>query len=159
MRKKNKQPTFSPKSELARYVDPDEIKSGGRVSSGAFMPSPVDTYLSVNSLELEKVQEIARYYRQTRQGGTGNVAVACCKVVDYNNAANFAGLSVQKNSVSGRWEFNGAIGVLEAYKYRWTHLSNSHCGVEFINAQLDELRIKKIARRLAGQRPHLFELK
>ena len=155
-----KRPSFLQKSELARYVDPDEIKDGGRVSSAAFMPLPEDAHLSVNSLELESLADIARYYRSNSKlySGTGAVAVACRKVIEYNNAASHAGIGVRRGG-TGKWEFDGPSGKQEAYKHRpILHVSSSHCGVEFIRADSNEKLMKKIARRLAGRRPHLFKM-
>lgn len=158
MRKKTyKEPNFSLKDELARYVNPDEIMSGGRVSSGAFMPSPIDVYLSVNSLELESIRQIAAYYRETLHQDGEEVAVACRKIEDYNHAARVAGISVRKNSVSDKWEFDGPHGISDAYKHRPNRRSVSHCGVEFIRTGTDEMRLKKIARRLAGRKPRLLK--
>ena len=131
--------------------------SGGRVSSGAFMPSSIDVYLSVNSLELESIRQIAAYYRGTLHQDGDEVAVACHKIEDYNQAAHAAGISVRKNSVSNKWEFDGSHGVSEAYKHRPNRRSISHCGVEFIRTGSDEMRLRKIARRLAGRKPRLLK--
>lgn len=150
-------PTFGDRKDLARYVDQDEIKTGGRVSSAAFMPTDIDEYLSVNSNELEGIDEIATYFRNTFQNGDGSVAIACRKVVEFNLAARSAGLVIREsNNNASKWEFLDHTTYVNAYKHRPTKLSYSHCGVEFINSSSDELTIKKIARRLSGCRPHLF---
>jgi len=149
-------PSFNAASELARYVDPDEIK-GSRVSSASFLPNPDDAYLSVNSVELDSLQDIANYFRKTFKGGNGDVAVACRKINEYNNAGKDAELTIKYNDSSGKWVFNSANGLIDAFKHRPSHISKSHCGVEFINDAVDKLTLKKIARRLAGNRPHLFQ--
>jgi hypothetical protein len=114
----------------------------------------------VNSLEIESIADIAQYYRKNPSlySGTGAVAVACRKVIEYNNAASHAGIAVRRGG-AGKWEFDGPSGRQEAYKHRpIAHVSSSHCGVEFIRADFTETLLKKIARRLAGRRPHLFKL-
>jgi len=151
-------PSFKKSSELARYVDPDELKSGGRVSSVAFLPNPGDSHLSVNSVEVDSLKNIADYFRSTFKNGSGDVAVACRKINEYNSAGKFAGLSIQNNRSTGKWVYNSEHGPIDAYKHRPTHKSYSHCGVEFINSDVDKLTLKKITRRLAGNRPHLFKL-
>jgi len=154
-------PSFATRSELARYVDPDELKRGGRVSSGAFLPNPDDDYLSVNSLEVESLQTIAAYYQRQFKAGVGEVAAICCKVWAYNDAARRACISIKFNRTESKWTYDAGWGPADAYKHRpqtRTPMSYSHCGVEYINAKADELIVKKIARRLSRQRPHLVKL-
>jgi len=151
-------PSFRASSELARYLDPDELKSGGRVSSVAFLPNPGDTHLSVNSVELDSLPSIAGYFRSTFKDGAGEVGIACRKINEYNSAGRAAGISIKHNRSTGKWDYNTEHGAKDAYKHRPTPKSYSHCGVEFINSDIDELTLKKITRRLAGNRPHLFRL-
>jgi hypothetical protein len=149
-------PSFAARTELALYVDPDDLGRGGRVSSTAFLPNPDDKYLSVNSLELESIETIAAYYQERFKGGVGQVAIAHRKVWDYTDAGRFAGLSIDFNKTVGKWEYDTGHGLADAYKHiRQTRVpkSNSHCGVQFINAQTAELVVNKIARRLAHRRP------
>lgn len=144
-------PSFKANNELARYVDPDELKNGGRVSSGAFLPNPGDTYLSVNSTEVESLHDIQAYYRTTLHKGVGPVIAACRKISDYNNAGNFAGISITFSNSNNAWEYGTSQGPKPAYKHRRTPISYSHCGVEYINDNLNQLALKKISRRLAGK--------
>lgn len=148
-------PFFAEKSELARYVDQDEIKNGGRVSSAAFTPNPDEPYLSVNSVELESYDEIAKYYSQIFSSGSGEVAIACRNIAKYNDVARGVGISISWNAADNTWEYGSFEGQKEAYKHRPTPISYSHCGVEFINDSVEKLTLKKIARRLSGERPHL----
>ena len=156
MRLPKPKPTFVARSELARYVDPDELKKGGRVSPAAFVPNPSDNHLSVNSLEIETPQDIATYYRNRFQNGNGKVAIACRKISDYNTAASHAGIIIKFNKLDGKWEYYTGGSPKEAYKHRHTHVSYSHCGVEFLKGDTVYLTIKEIARRLSGKRPHLY---
>jgi len=144
-------PSFKAKSELARYVDPDELMKGGRVSSGAFLPNPGDPYLSVNSTEVESLHHIRAYYRTSLHKGVGPVIAACRKISDYNNAGNFAGISITFNNSNNAWEYSTSQGPKPAYKHRRTPVSYSHCGVEYINDNLHQLVVKKISRQLAGK--------
>lgn len=155
-----KEPSFAENSELARYVSEDDVKKGNRVSSAAFIPNPGDSYLSVNSLELESMEVIASYYRKVFQDGSGKVAIACRKIYEYNSEARRVGISITFNEEGNTWEYNSNNGREKAYKhypvtYPKDKKSYSHCGVEYINNALDELTQKKIATRLAGNRPHL----
>jgi hypothetical protein len=162
-KKKNvkKSPAFAEKEQLTRYIDKDELKRGGRVSSTAFLPNPGDLYLSVNNVELEPLFDIACYYRKRFQEGLGKVAIASRKVYEYNNAATHVGISISYNKLANRWEYATHEGTKVAYKHRGVPPpleSYSHCGVEYINTNLDELALDKIARRLAGNRPQLYQM-
>ena len=144
-------PSFKANKELARYVDPDELKKGGRVSSGAFLPNPGDTYLSVNSTEVESLHDIRAYYRTTLHKSVGPVIAARRKISDYNNAGNFVGISITFSNSNNAWEYGTSQGAKPAYKHRQTPISYSHCGVEYINDNLHQLVVKRISRRLAGK--------
>jgi hypothetical protein len=149
-------PSFASRKQLARYVDPDDLRRGGRVSSAEFLPNPGATHLSVNSLELEPLHTIAAYYQERFKGGVGQVAIVCRKVWDYTDAGRSAGVSIKFNKAEGKWKFDTGHGLAVAYKHiPQTRIpkSYSHCGVQFINAGTDELILNKIARRLAHKRP------
>ena len=154
-------PSFTANKELARYVFPEDIKGGGRVSSTAFLPNQNDKFLSVNSLEIQSLDKIADYYRVRFKCGNNSVAIASRKISNFTSAAKFVNLIVYYNKIKKIWEFdnNGTIG--NAFKHRRVHNplpSISHCGIEFINNQLDYSTQKKIARRLSGKRPHLYKV-
>lgn len=151
-------PTFAAKHELARYIHPIYRKTGGRVSSGAFLRNPGETYLSVNSVETESLDRIAAYYGAHLQQGAGNVVAACHKVFGFNSSASIAGVRVTRQVKTGEWVFlhNGAN--IPAYRHRPTPISASHCGVEFVIAFTDLLVEKKFARRMASAaQAHLFK--
>src|SRR5437667_303807 len=99
-------PSFAARYELARYVAPIFRRSGGRLSSAAFVRNPGDTYLSVNSPEVESLSEIAKHYRAVFQQGEGSVAVACRKIMVYNRAALAAAVLVTRDSRTKNWVFS-----------------------------------------------------
>lgn len=157
-----KLPTFPTKEQLTRYVDKDDVKRGGRVSSAAFVPNPGSHYLSVNNVELESLPTIACYYRNRFQSGLGTVAIACRKVYKYNNAATHVGIPISYNRAAAKWEYSTHEGAKDAYRHREVTSrpkSYSHCGVEYINTTRNELTLDKFARRLAGKCLRLFPLK
>lgn len=152
-------PSFKLKSELARYVDPDELKNGGRVSSGAFMPTMDDTdCLSVNSIEIDSLNNIANYYHDRFNSNGGEIGIATRKILHFNDAARKAGIEIRKNTGTKCWEYIYRGKILTAYKHRPTPISKSHCGIEYLNINIDEKILKKIARRLSGKRPHLYKI-
>jgi len=128
------------------------------VSSAAFIPNPGESYLSVNSTEIEPLNDIAVAYRGIFKNGKGPVAVVCRKVSDYNSAARNAGIRISFCKVECKWKYYTSMMIKDAYKYRPTHKSYSHCGVEYLGDDTDYSIIKKIARRLSGNRPHLFKI-
>lgn len=153
---RGKSPTFSAKSELARHVNHDHFPND-HVSSAAFHKKPIETYLSVNSLELETFNLIASYYRNRFQLGEGRVIVSCKKISEYNAAAKAAGLPVNFDRSLQAWVFQFGANITPAYKHRQSKASYSHCGVEFISSSLyDELAEKKFARRMAAGSPRIY---
>lgn len=97
------EPRFAANSELARYVSPLHLMKGGRVSSAAFLRNPGDEYLSVNSVEIDSLQEIAAHYRKDLQKDNQKVAIASLKIFAYNRGALKAGISVVKGNPT--WVF------------------------------------------------------
>jgi hypothetical protein len=152
-----KTPVFKLKSELARYVDNDELQ-GGRVSSSAFVPNPSEDYLSVNSIEVEPLNDIATYYCGLFKNGIGTVAIACRKVSEYNEAAKKSGIRIIFSQEECTWKCKLNDDCNDAYKYRPTRESNSHSGVEYLGKKVTYLTIKKIARRLCGNKPHIHTI-
>jgi hypothetical protein len=128
------------------------------VSSAAFTPNKGDSHLSVNSTEIESLKDIAVSYRDTFKNGMGPVAIACRKISDYNSAAGNAGIRISFCKVECKWKYNASEGIKDAYKHRPTLKSHSHCGVEYLGNDTKYLTIRKIARRLSGNRPHLFKI-
>lgn len=157
--KKEKQPSFASRMELARRVDEVNLGNGGRVSSAAFLPIEGETYLSVNSVEMESLKQIAEFYRRQFVPGSGKVFISCLKVMDYTDASKKAGVVMKFDKSSVRWMFEFNANYQEAFRLRDNHLSKSHCGVETIVTMRGNSP-NKFARRLAGkpprQNPHVF---
>ena len=152
------EPRFTANSELARYVPPHHLMKGGRVSSAAFLRSPGENYLSVNSVEIESLPQIAEYYRRDLQKDNEVVAISSLKILNYNQGALKAGISILKEN--GKWVFLDIQALTPAYRFRRTHLSASHCGVEFVRAFSSALAERKFTRKMAsepkGHNPHLL---
>jgi hypothetical protein len=158
-------PLFSLHRELARHVTPENRLRGNRAAVVTFLRDPREDprteYLSVNSLEVESPRQIAKYYQQLFQQGTGEVAVFTAKVFHYNEAGKKCGVDLQYDQPSGFWTFGGRSGKREpAYRHRpgtREPKSPSHCGVEFVRAMNEHVR-SKFARRLATRRFHIMKV-
>ena len=156
-------PTFAADASLARFIDADQ-RTGKRPAVAAFIPNPDETYLSVNSIEVEPKDVIADYYREAFQDGQDQVAICTHKIREYTNVAKWASCQILLNATSGQWEFDDSDGKrAPAYRYRpvkpsqnFPFRSVSHCGVEFVRA-LSDLKIRHIARRLAKRKAELFK--
>jgi hypothetical protein len=161
-----REPRFSLKHELARYVAEEHRMNGNRTAVAAFLDDPSENpekdYLSVNALELEGLSAIADYYRERFQGSRGDVAVCTPKVFDYSEAGKKAGVDVVYDRAESKWFFGGAKRH-PAYKHQPLRkstdlISESHCGVEFVRV-LNAFNRAKFARRLGGRRYHLVKQK
>ena len=154
-------PVFSDKTELTRYIDEVQRLSDNRPAFGAFLSNPGDTYLSVNYLHIEEINQIVRYYRKELQRDDQEVAICIHKVAKYNDAGRKAGVSISFDRRASRWEYRTSYGTRAAYKHRPVPShgnrlgSPSHCGVEFVEV-LDELSARKFARQMAKNRFHVF---
>jgi hypothetical protein len=158
-----KSPRFQKSSKLARYV-PDRCLSGDakpRVSSVAFHLNPGEEYLSVNSLEIESTQQIAKCYLALFGTSTRGVPLCTHKIAHYLKSAKDVGLIIAAGQSS--WEFvaDGKQRLAFTHdpiqKQSTRPASPSHCGVRFVRF-LDELQQRKFARgmaRLAALRFHL----
>lgn len=157
----NKTPVFKANSELARRIDSDEIKNGGRVSSAAFLPNPGASHLSVNSLEIETLDSIANYYSQVFS--ESEVFICTRKVIEFKYSTRHTTIRIFYDRQNKKWKFEYQNQISEAFKHRPRNTpppkSISHCGIEFINDFVNYKDIKKIARRLSGKKPHLFRVK
>lgn len=160
-------PKFAARAQLVRYIPEIDRLSGNRPAVAAFLPAPpsasaADDYLSVNSLEVESLKDIATYHRW-RQGNVGKAALCVHKVHDYNDAGKKSGVQISYDHPLSRWRFRGSSPALEdAYRYRPVlkydnpYGSPSHCGVEFTRALRDHAAAK-FARRLSAKgRFHLL---
>ena len=164
-----KQPTpkFSARSQLIRYIGEDMRLGKNRPAVAAFLPDepsekPEEDHLSVNSLEIETMAQIAAYHRWRAQGDRGKVALCIHKVLDYTDAGKKAGIPVTYNQETASWEFREGRKVSAAYKHRPVRAvhnhprpSPSHCGVEFARL-LSDNDAAKFARRLTKRRYHLY---
>lgn len=154
------EPTFSARTELARYIPDVNLGRNGRISSAAFLTESGD-YLSVNAVEIEPTPTIAKYYQDHFQDGGARVAVACLKITEYNKASAAGNVNVTLDRATSVWVFHDreAGERVPAYRYRKNPLSKSHCGVE-TTIKMDRLAVSKFARRLAGlppgRNPHWF---
>lgn len=125
-------PTFDAKSSLVRYIHPDFRRpSSNRIKTGAFQKGDGESHLSVNSLEVETLKQVAQIYAAQFENGQRPVAISSPKVEQYNEAATAVGLKITYNENTKSWEFSGA---LEAYKHREKINNKSHCGVEYVRS-------------------------
>lgn len=156
---------FTEKVRLTRWVRPIYRLRGNRASPVAFRMDPGpprEEFLSVNSLDIEKIKDITKYYRDSLQKDDRKVAVCIHKIAEYNSTAKYTGLALTYNQSLFRWEYPSFDGSNPAYKHRpvpkipGRKESPSHSGVEFIKA-LDDLAKRKFARRMALRRKfHLY---
>jgi hypothetical protein len=143
-------PTFGGKSKLIRHIAPDE-RRGRYASPSAFLLNEVDKksaspYLSVNSTEVESLDDIVETYRERQSGG--EVAVSAHNVYKYVEKGRDAGAVISSPRGTSRWSFAENGNERPAFSYRKTDQSASHCGVEFLRA-LDELQQRGFARLMA----------
>jgi hypothetical protein len=161
-------PRFSPKKEFARHVAEEDRLRGGRTAMTAFIDPPADDptkdYLSVNSLEVERVSVIAQYYRDAFQEGEGPVTICTSSIEQYTNAGKKCEVPLVYDESAESWMFISGPGPSQrelAYTHRAVVkrpdglVSPSHCGVEFVRVMNEHARAK-FARRLSGLRYHIF---
>ena len=164
-------PKFSAKARVVRYIDEINRLSGNRTSAAAFIEPPSgkpDDHLSVNSLEVETLQQIAKYHRWRAQGDRGQVALSEHKVHEYSDGAAKAGVTIYYDRHESRWQFSMRGSAPEdAYKHRPVkpHYSDtgsseimgspSHSGIEFKRA-LSLHAAARFARRMSGKKFHLM---
>jgi len=157
------EPKFASKAKLARYISEEFRLRGNRPADAAFLPDPRSTnpendHFSVNSLEVEKVKEIAAYHRHNWQSNAGEVALCMHNVHDYSDVGRKCSVSINFDRKTGTWSFISSAGRSElAYRHRpvTTNVKNplgspSHCGVEFVRA-LSEYAETQFARRMSGK--------
>lgn len=131
-------PTFRGSSGLARYIPSEYRNRKFRVATGAFQRTEDENHLSINSDEVETINQIAQTYALKFESGMRPVAVACPKLESYNDAASKAGITIVFNDVKDIWEFQEGTMVSEAYRF-WSKTNNkSHCGVEYVRAFDDQ---------------------
>jgi hypothetical protein len=156
-------PAFPAHSHLFRYIYPDE-KHGKRASPGAFMPNPGDDHLSVNALELESPEEIAKYYADVFGSEDGSVSVCIHTIFEYNDSGKKANCWIQFNRTNSTWEFLDSTGQqAAAYRHRpvlrsssFLYSSWSHCGVEFVRV-LADVKLRQFARRMVKRKVTIIQ--
>jgi hypothetical protein len=87
----------------------------------------------VNSTDVETVNQIAAYYAEHRQGGRRPVFLSDPQVSEYNDAAEYAGVSVTYDNSMALWVFSVAGTMKAAYALHRNPKSRSHCGVEYVS--------------------------
>lgn len=146
--------SFLADSQISRFIHRDYRMLGGRVSSAAFERKLTrarlrETYLSVNSLEIDSMSTIVSYYRKTFEDGRGQVALTIHRIKECNMAGQVAGVSVKFDKNQGCWLFEESSTKLPAYRLRKEPNSDSHSGVEFVNAfGKNTLAEKKFTRKM-----------
>ena len=103
---RKKQPTFAANRELARWVPDVQLGKNGRISSAAYIPADGEKYLSVNSVELESLAEIAKYCKDNLQRDSAPVAISCLKITEYTRAASAGGVLVNYDAKKRQWLFD-----------------------------------------------------
>jgi hypothetical protein len=146
--------SFSTRSVLLRYVGKAQRYSRRRPAPDVFRRNPDERYLSVNLLGVESSAEIASYYRELFQDGTGRVAICEHKLKQYNSACEGAGIRLTFVAGEG-WTFSDTNGgTARAYEphplpaRQGLRASPSHSGVEYVRV-FNELAENAFARRMA----------
>jgi hypothetical protein len=153
--------SFRSKTELARYISPIERNGKNHASRTAFMldeDNPTTNeerlpHLSVNATECEPIKDIANYFREKFQKGSGDVAICVHKVQQYVDRGRKAGASIRSSNSDPFWLFEENGVGLSAFKHRPVSRrggpnSPSHCGVEFVR-KLDDLQQRNFSRLMA----------
>jgi hypothetical protein len=164
-RKRVSVPTFSDDSRLARYIPEEYRLAGGRAAVPAFEADHIKnpelaatSHLSVNSTEVESLDQIAEYHRLNWQDGRGKTALTVHKLFEYSDSGRKSAVAITLNPTSAVWEFADLNQKMSpAYRHRPVAVgtknnlgSKSHCGVEFVRV-FDEYRSSQFARRLASK--------
>jgi len=111
---------FNERTELARYIDEDQRLSGNRPASSAFLANPGDTHLSVNSRDIENLDQIASYFYAILQENKNNraIAVALHRIATYNDEIRKVGVSLVYRTQDEMWFFADADASQPAYRHR-----------------------------------------
>ena len=155
-------PTFSEDSELARWVPEIQRTAQNRPHLNVFLPNPGEDHLSVNSLEVESLVQIANYYKSELQKDKKETAVCVHKIARYNGASRKAGIQLRYNRSNGCWEYQSNSDWKVCYLHRAVKragarkASPSHSGVEYALI-FDKIDSNRFARELAKKpRFHLL---
>ena len=134
-------PTFKESSHLARYIGKEFRNLGNRPAAGAYQKKEGETYLSVNSTEVETARQIAQFYSDTIEKGPRPIAIASPIVSDYNRAASDSGIMLKFDEQKKYWEFYNHGAYEPAYRHRpgKNKENKSHCGIEFVRILSDRM--------------------
>jgi hypothetical protein len=160
-----KKPKFLEHSELSRFISGLNRLRNNRPAIAAFLPDPPSAkpekdYLSVNSLEVESLRDIANYHRAKWQSNEGKVALTVHKVAAYTDAGRKCGISISYDRSAASWVFVSGSASETAYMHHPVLRSDqlqspSHCGIEFTRALKNQNDAAKFARRMVTNRFHL----
>ncbi len=139
-------PRFRERSVLVRYIDPEFRGRNNRPKPPAYQISEDEEYLSVNSLELATVRQIAQVYADKFEAGQRPVALAGPRVALYNSNGIQSGVGITFNDERVCWEFNEGGVPRDAYKHHRRRNNPSHCGVEFVRVFSDHESFKFAVR-------------
>ena len=144
-------PTFRKASKLARYIENEFQNLRNRPAVAAYQKKYGETYLSVNSIEVETVRQIAQFYADTIKKGPRPVAIASPTVADYNSAASDVGIMLQFNKQNNCWEFTnyGTRELAYQHRPRKNNENKSHCGIEYVRIFNDQMDFR-FATRMAN---------
>ena len=132
---KMKTPTLARGQKLARSIHPDDCGKKNRPKPSAYQRSN-ETYLSVNSLEVQTKKQVAQIYSERWFGGERPVAMTVLTTDIYCEAGRAVGCPIELDEDSRLWSFGGPDGREAAFKHRPKHgatpVDPSHSGVEFV---------------------------
>lgn len=143
-----KRPRFRERDKLARYIDPDYRGKNGRPKLAAYQLTDNEDSLSVNSLEIESVRQVAATYATKFENGHRPVAIASPQISQFNAAAGAVRVNISYDSIIGCWIFHDSGKYSEAYRFDDKKTNKSHCGVEFARI-FDEYQEFLFAGRMA----------
>ena len=133
----HRKPAFVEGSKLTRYIHPDFRGRKNRPKPAAYQLTENEEYLSVNSTEVQTVNQIAEVYATIFEQNRHPIAIACPTLASYNEAATGVGLEITYNDSTKCWEFRKGSGWSTAYRH-WRKAGNaSHCGVQYLGALSD----------------------
>lgn len=141
-------PTFKGSSGLARYIPSDCRHRNNHPAPAAYQKKDNEDHLSVNSTEVETINQIAQTYATKFEAEMRPVAVACPKVASYSAAADKVGVTITFNRATDYWEFQEGGAATVAYKHRSRENNKSHCGVEYVRI-FDDPKDFRFAVRVA----------
>ncbi len=148
-------PTFKEISVLTRYIHPEFRGKNNRPKPSAYQRSHSERYLSVNSLEIHSLKQVAAIYADIFENENRPVALTQPSVSDYNGVAGQVGVIINYNASAGYWEFHESDILTPAYLHHARVRNESHCGVEFVRV-FDDFQEFRFAGRMARSKTYKF---